>query len=162
MRFSSAVGKALILALFGSLAQTAVAAENCPSPGMTKADFERYFLCFNARDYACFTSYYDADVVLVKGGKWPDLKGREAIIAFYRDVDARGLQEHVTPHAIEVQPQGATVDLEAHFQATSDWPDFGSRPLKAGDDWRLRGVLLYEIPCGKITRIRPRPRPVQP
>ena len=127
----------------------------CSQPALTNADFERYFSCFNARDYSCFTSFYSDDVVLSKGPKWPDLQGRKAIEDFYHDVDDHGLLEHAVVHRMAVGKTTAAVDLEARFKATRDWPDFGSRAVKQGDQWQLRGVLFYEIACGKIVDIRP-------
>jgi len=151
------------LRIVPSLAATVLAFAHMPAPAAaacdgkvpTQVDFERYFDCFNARDLACVAAFYSPDVTLSKGPQWPDLRGPEAIIAFYRDVAAHGLEEQMIVHRIVIGQDDVAIDLEAHFTATKDWPDFGARPIRAGDDWRVRGVLFYRLTCGRISDIRP-------
>ncbi|MEP7312444.1 MAG: nuclear transport factor 2 family protein, partial [Pseudomonadota bacterium] len=123
------------------------------------AQFREYIECFNRRDYACFGKYYADDVVLSKGPKWPALHGRQAIFDFYRDVDAHGLKEHMTIHSIAIEGNTIRADLEATFEAARDWPDFGSRVVRAGDRWQLRGTLQYRVVAGRFAEIAPAPRP---
>lgn len=130
-----------------------------PQRTLTEADFRQYIECFNRRDYDCFGRFYAEDVVLSKGPKWPPLHGRQAIFDFYRDVDAHGLEEHMTLHGLVIQGNVIRADLEASFHATRDWPDFGSRVVRAGDRWQLRGILQYQVVDGRFTEIAPAPRP---
>lgn len=156
MRTLSVVaGLAMILTSSAGLA-----ADRCKS--LTEADFQRYFSCFNARDMACVAAFYTPDVTLSKGPNWPEVRGPADIVAFYRDVADHGLREQMTVHRIVVGKTDVAIDLEAHFTATKDWPDFGARPVRAGDDWRIRGVLFYRLTCGRISDIRPAGRIAAP
>lgn len=122
---------------------------------MTDATLERfavYIDAFNRDDYAAFGDYYTDDVVLVVAGV-RELKGRQAIFDFYKDVKGR------TRRTIEIvqsfcDGEGLAAELQSEFLALEDAPDFPTAPLKAGDRMRINTFVLYELKDGRYSRIR--------
>ena len=88
---------------------------------MNKQMFRDYIDCFNRDDFAGFSRYYADDVVLELPKQ--ELRGRQAIIDFYRVVKAR-IRETLQINEIVADDEGLAAEVETEFYAREDWPDF--------------------------------------
>jgi uncharacterized protein (TIGR02246 family) len=114
--------------------------------------FDAYIAAFNRRDCAAYSDYYTDDVELVIGsGKV--LRGRQAIVDFYRSVNTT-TQRTIAVIRMIADEHGLAAELESEFLATQDAPDFPSGPLRQGDRLHIRSFAFYELRGGKFSRIR--------
>lgn len=116
------------------------------------AAFAAYIDAFNRDDYAAFGDYYTEDVVLVVAGV-KELRGKQAIFDFYKDVKAKTRRTISIVQAFSDE-RGLAAELASEFLAVEDTPDFPSRPLRAGDRMRINTFALYELTGGRYSRIR--------
>ena len=118
---------------------------------MNKALFADYIDCFNRNDFAGFSRYYADDVVLELPKK--ELRGRDAIVEFYRVVKAR-VRETLQVNNVIVDADGLAAEIDTEFYGLEDWPDFIVAPLKKGCSIRLVSLVHYRIHAGKFTHIK--------
>ena len=118
---------------------------------MNKQMFRDYIDCFNRDDFAGFSRYYTDDVVLELPQK--ELRGRQAIVDFYRVVKAR-IRETLQINAIVADEEGLAAEVDTEFLALEDWPDFIVRPVKKGDSIRIVSFVHYEIRDGRFAHIK--------
>jgi hypothetical protein len=117
------------------------------------ARFRAYIAAFNAHDYVRLVEYYDPDVQLVIGNGTV-LRGRQAIVDFYRNVN------DATTRQIEILQTWSDGDvlaaeIQSEFVALRDAPDFTSGPMARGDRYYLNSFALYDLgPDRRFTRIR--------
>jgi hypothetical protein len=115
--------------------------------------FRAYIAAFNAHDYTRLVDYYDPDVRLIIGNG-TELRGRQAIVDFYRNVnDATTRQIEI----LQAWSDGATLaaEIQSEFLAIRDAPDFTSGPMLRGDRYYLNSFALYDLgPDGRFTRVR--------
>lgn len=116
------------------------------------ARFRRYIAAFNAQDYAALVEHYDPDVLLVIGNG-TEMRGRQAIVDFYREVNAKTRREI---RILDVFSDGTTVaaEIESEFLAIEDAPDFSSGPMAKGDRLYLNSFAFYDIRDGRYARVR--------
>lgn len=114
--------------------------------------FGAYIAAFNRCDSAAYSDYYTDDVQLVIGsGKL--LQGRQAIVDFYRGVNAT-TQRAIAVIQLIADEHGLAAELESEFLATQDAADFPSGPLRQGDRLHIRSFAFYELRGRKFSRIR--------
>jgi ketosteroid isomerase-like protein len=118
---------------------------------LTESDFRTYLDGFNRCDFDAFGRFYASDVEFL--GRAARLKGRDAVVSFYRDVKSR-VREILTLHGIVVGPHAIVADLETELQALADWPDFPTGPLRRGEVRRSQNFIWYDIAGGQFTRVR--------
>jgi len=114
--------------------------------------FAAYIDAFNRDDYAAFGDRYTEDVVLVVAGV-RELRGRQAIFDFYRDVKAKTRRTIRIVQAFG-EGDGLAAELQSEFLALEDSPDFPTGPLRAGDRMRINTFVLYDLAGGRYSRIR--------
>ena len=116
------------------------------------ARFRRYIAAFNAQDYPALVEHYDPDVLLVIGNG-TEMRGRQAIVDFYREVNAKTRREI---RILDVFSDGTTVaaEIESEFLAIEDAPDFSSGPMAKGDRLYLNSFAFYDIRDGRYARVR--------
>jgi len=125
------------------------------TPESIVAAFAAYIDAFNRGDFDGFTDHYTDDVELtVANGT--RLKGRQAIIDFYRNVRA-GTQRTIRVVESFADENGLAAELESEFLATMDVPDFTSGPMRKGDRLHVRTFVIYELRDGRFARIRSAP-----
>jgi len=119
---------------------------------MSEVSFRAYIDAFNRDDYAEFARFYDDDVVLVLAGK-RELRGRQAIIDFYRVVKA---QTRRTIQVDQVITRGNHIAAELHseFLALEDLPHFVAGPMRRGSRIFINTFVLYDLRAGRFARIR--------
>jgi sulfur carrier protein ThiS len=118
---------------------------------MNKQMFRDYIDCFNRDDFAGFTRYYTDDVLLELPQK--ELRGRQAIVDFYRIVKAR-IRETLRISEIVADEEGLAAEVDTEFLALEDWPDFIVRPVKKGDSIRIISFVHYKIRDGRFAHIK--------
>jgi sulfur carrier protein ThiS len=118
---------------------------------MNKQMFRDYIDCFNRDDFAGFTRYYTDDVLLELPQK--ELRGRQAIVDFYRIVKAR-IRETLRISEIVADEEGLAAEVDTEFLALEDWPDFIVRPVKKGDSIRIVSFVHYKIRDGRFAHIK--------
>jgi len=114
-------------------------------------DFHRYVAAFNAGDFEGFGAFYAPDVEFA--GRGGNFRGREAVLAFYREVKSR-VRHRLTVHGIVAGEQTIVVDMETELHALDDWPDFAAGPLHKGETRRSQNFIWYDIQDALFTRIR--------
>ena len=114
--------------------------------------FQDYIDSFNRDDFAGFGKYYAEDVVFELGRK-KQLRGREAILDFYREVKAR-VRETLEVRNVIADAHGLAAEIATEFVALEDWPDFIAGAMKKGDTIRIVSFVHYKIRDGKFTHIR--------
>lgn len=119
---------------------------------MNQADFRTYIDCFNRNDFEGFSRFYHQDVVLELGTK-ACLQGRQSIIDFYRQVNARVRETLVIDNLI-IDELGVAAELDTHFLALADWPDFIAGPLHQGDSLRIVSLVHYRLEQGLFRHIK--------
>jgi sulfur carrier protein ThiS len=118
---------------------------------MNKELFRHYIDSFNRDDFAGFSQYYADDVVLELPKK--ELRGRQAIIDFYKGVKAR-IRETLKINQVVADEEGLAAEVETEFLALEDWPDFIVAPMKKGDRIRIVSFVHYEIRGGRFAHIK--------
>jgi len=118
---------------------------------MDKNQFRDYIDCFNRNDFAGFSRYYTDDVVLELPRK--QLRGRQAIVDFYREVKAR-VRETLQINQIVADEEGLAAEVATEFHALEDWPDFIVGPMRKGESINIVSFVMYRIRDGKFAHIR--------
>ncbi len=120
--------------------------------GMSPERFARYIAAFNRDDYATFGACYHEDVVLTLAGK-RELRGRDAIFDFYREVKAQ-TRRTIQVNSVIASGNQLAAELQSEFRALEDLPNFPAGPMKKGGRLFINTVVLYELRDGKFARIR--------
>jgi ketosteroid isomerase-like protein len=127
---------------------------------MNKQDFTDYARAFSAGDYEGYSRFYTEDVVLELGSVG-ELRGRDRIVGFYREMNLT-VQEHLTVHQLILDEGGIAADVSMEFHAHKDAPDFVLAPMKKGEVITGGVIALYTLRDGKISRIKTvRSRPLE-
>src|SRR5580658_6471595 len=119
---------------------------------MNKQLFEDYIASFNRDDFEGFSKYYAEDVVLQLGTR-KTLRGRQAIIDFYREVKSR-IRETLVIRNIVADETGLAVEVATEFHALEDWPDFIAGAIRKGESIHIVSWAFYTIVNGKFQTIR--------
>ena len=118
---------------------------------MDKSQFQDYIDSFNRDNFEGFSKYYADDVLLELPSK--TLRGRQAIVDFYREVKAR-IRETLEIKQVICDAEGLAAEVATEFYALEDWPDFIAGPLRKGESIRLISFVLYKIRDGRFAHIR--------
>jgi hypothetical protein len=120
---------------------------------MDPTAFRAYLREFNAGNYDALVRYY-ADDVLFSFGHGPTLRGRDAVVAFYRPFHEH-VKETVEIQFLVMDHRHVAVELATEFRAVKDFDQFTRGPLKAGDVVRLTSFVHYDVdPAGRFAAIR--------
>jgi len=115
--------------------------------------FMEYTRAFSNAECDRFSAYYTDDVVCELGGAGIVLRGRQAIVDFYREM-FKTVRESLTLHRLIADDSGLAADVTSQFTAIADAPGFVIAPLKKGEFIRLPVFVHYELRDGKIARIK--------
>ena len=117
---------------------------------MNRGELFEYFELYNeGRFKEAVNSYYIDEAYL-----WNTriaLRGRQKIIDWLY-ASHQDYFEKLTPVSFIIEPEAATVELEQEFHATEDLSHFFIRPMKKGEIFKTRGILMFlEFIEGKIS-----------
>jgi hypothetical protein len=118
---------------------------------MDKSQFHDYIHSFNRDDFNGFSKYYAEDVLLELPSK--ELRGRQAIIDFYKGVKAR-VRETLKINQVVCDADGLAAEVATEFFGLEDWPDFIAGPLRKGESIRIISFVMYRIRNGQFAHIR--------
>jgi ketosteroid isomerase-like protein len=118
---------------------------------ITRDQYADYIAAFNRDDFDGFAKFYADDVVLELPAR--TLRGRDAILAFYREVKKR-MRETLKIGQLVIDEEGLAVEADTEFYCKEDWPDFIVKPMKKGESIRSVSFILYKIRDGKFAHIR--------
>jgi ketosteroid isomerase-like protein len=118
---------------------------------VTEADFRAYIAAFNRSDFDGFSRFYADDIHF--SGRAAQLRGRDAIVSFYRAVRAR-LNETIKIHAVVMDGRNIVADIETELHALEDWPDFPTGAFVRGETRRSQNFIWYDVEGGRFSRIR--------
>ncbi|MXO67189.1 nuclear transport factor 2 family protein [Altericroceibacterium endophyticum] len=139
----------LFFALLGAFPAPVLAQDE-----MTRAAFELYLERFSAGDER-YAELYDPDVVFEHAPQFGVLRGREAILEFYRGIREQLEETVVASEVVIDNEQGVmAAELTTQLLATRDGVEMPSGTLDAGDMIISRGTVYYRINNGRITHIR--------
>jgi hypothetical protein len=120
---------------------------------MDPTTFREYLREFNAANYDALVRYY-ADDVVFSFGHGPTLRGRDAIVAFYRPFHEH-VKETVEVRFLVMDSSHVAVELAAEFRALKDYANFTRGPLKAGNVVRITSFVHYDLDSsGRFSHIR--------
>jgi hypothetical protein len=118
---------------------------------ITRSWFQGYIDAFNRSDFDGFGAYYVEDLEFQ--GQAAQLHGRQAVLDFYRLVKSR-LIEHIQVRQFVGGEDRIAVELETWLEALTDWPDFPTGPLSAGQSIGSLSFVFYDLAGARFRRIR--------
>jgi hypothetical protein len=113
--------------------------------------FEAYLDAFNRNDFDAFGAYYAEDVAFY--GQAAQLDGRDAVLAFYRQVKSR-LDETIELLSFVGVEAHIAAEIRTTLVARDDWPDFPTGPMHIGDTRQSVNLVFYDISGDRFTHIR--------
>jgi hypothetical protein len=120
---------------------------------MDEEAFRTYIAEFNAANFDALARYYADDVVFSFNGGLT-LRGRDAIVEFYRPF-RRAVDETVDLRFLMINDEHVAVEMATEFRAREDYANFTRGPLKAGDTVAITSFVHYDIgPDGRFAAIR--------
>jgi ketosteroid isomerase-like protein len=131
------------------------------NPGaMTRERFAEYIHHFNTRDER-YADLYADDVTFEHGPYYGTLRGRQAILDFYRQT-WKSLTQTLVPGDVVIDNDHGLMaaEMTTHLVARVEGVASQSHPegMKTGDEIVSVGVVMYEIRNGRITHIRGAPQ----
>jgi hypothetical protein len=109
-----------------------------------------YYEAYNSEDESRLGGFLADDVVLVSAQG--EQRGRAAYLATYRAIIA-DFTDRMTPEAIAVDGDKATVRISDRFTAKHDVADFLGRSFAKGDGFTLKLEGTYRARNGRIANI---------
>ena len=117
-----------------------------------EARFAEYIDTFNNRNYEKLVTYYSPEIRLVNGtGR--ELAGRDAIVDFYKKVNAVASRKIAICSSMS-DGETLAAELKSTFTAMANAPDFPSGPMAKGDRLYINSFVFYEIAGGVYVKIR--------
>jgi len=81
------------------------------------------------------------------------LRGRQAIVDFYREVKSR-IRETLIIRTVIADEAGLAAEVATEFYALEDWPDFIAGPIRKGESIHIVSWVFYTIVNGRFQDIR--------
>jgi hypothetical protein len=119
---------------------------------ISRESLQAYMDAFNRGDSAAYGKYYTDDVVLVIAGE-RELRGRQAILDFYKDVKSQ-TQRTIQINKVVSTPSRIAAELQSEFLALADVPDMVGGPLRKGARRFINTFVFYDLRDGKFARLR--------
>lgn len=142
----------VLAAVAGATAQAP--AKTADGSRMTPEKYATYLKRFNAQDVR-YSELYAKDVVFRHDPMFGVLRGRQAIIDFYRKIDTE-LKETVTASTVVIDNEHGLMaaELTTQLLATRDGVKMPSGVINKGDRLIVYGTVYYGLKDGHIVTIR--------
>lgn len=118
---------------------------------MDKARFDDYIRRFNAKDMTAFDDYIHPDLQMVNGNL--EFRTRQGMKDHYNKIWKDFTEELTVTEFISTDTRAA-IQMWAHFTAQHDAPDALFGPVRKGDCFDYRGIIMYWIEDGMFRRIQ--------
>lgn len=158
-----AVGGVVVFLLLATGPSAGTAASGCDrasgsdsSARMTRDQYAEYVRRFNAEDER-YAEFYSDDVVFDHGPVFGMLRGRQAIVDFYKRFWGKMHETlHVGSVVIDNDHGLMAAELSTHLVARKPGMTLPSHPagMNVGDEFVTSGVVIYTLRDGKIVYIR--------
>lgn len=118
---------------------------------MRRERFDDYIRRFNAQDPTAFDDYIDPDMRMQNGAL--EFRGAQGMREHYCNRIWPHFQEQLRVERFVSDDTTLAVQMWTRFVARADASDTLFGPVKAGESFDYRGVIMYEIGGGRFTRI---------
>lgn len=118
---------------------------------MKRETYDDYIRRFNAQDMTAFEDYIAPSMRMVNGTL--EFHGVQGMKDHYQLL-WRTFSEELTVERFVSDDETLAVQMWAHFTAQHDDPESLFGPVKAGETFDFRGVIIYQIENGKFADIR--------
>ena len=118
---------------------------------MKRETYDDYIRRFNAQDMTAFEDYIAPNMRMVNGTL--EFHGVQGMKDHYQLL-WRTFSEELTVERFVSDEQTVAVQMWAHFTALHDDPESLFGPVREGETFDFRGVIIYQLEAGKFTDIR--------
>ncbi|MFC8436485.1 nuclear transport factor 2 family protein [Streptomyces sp. NPDC057253] len=118
---------------------------------MDSSTYDAYIRRFNAEDDTAFDDYLDPDMRMLNGTL--EFRGVQGMKDHYAKIWGRFRE---TLHVERFVSDGETVAvrMHTHFEALGDHADSLFGPVRKGESFDYRGIIMYEIKDGRFATIQ--------
>jgi hypothetical protein len=109
---------------------------------MDKAVFDDYIRRFNKQDATAFDDYIAPDMHMTNGTL--EFTGRQGMKDHYAQIWSSFRETLNVPRFVS-DDQTAAIQMHTHFEALKDDPKSLFGPVREGETFDFRGVIMYEI-----------------
>ncbi|MGV1007422.1 MAG: nuclear transport factor 2 family protein [Dermatophilaceae bacterium] len=117
---------------------------------MNRASFEDYITRFNAKDLTTFDDYFVPDVRMLNGTL--ELLGVPAVQEHYRLIWSQ-FTEALSVERVVMDEDTVAIKMWAHFTALDDNPEALFGPVRKGETFDFRGLIMYWVQNGRFSNI---------
>jgi len=118
---------------------------------MNREQFGAYLKRFNSEDATVFDDYLSSRFRMLNGSL--AFEGRQGMKAHYCDRIWPFFVERVNILRFVSDTDHLAIHAWTHFTSKGDFPETLFGPVKEGDAFDYRGVILYDIEAGQFTNI---------
>jgi SnoaL-like protein len=117
---------------------------------MKRETYDDYIRRFNARDVTAFDDYIAPDLHMQNG--LLEFEGRQGMKDHYAKIWA-SFTEELTVERFVSDEDTVAIQMWAHFTALHDDPESLFGPVRAGETFDFRGLIMYHVADGKFADI---------
>lgn len=117
---------------------------------MKRETFDDYIRRFNAQDTTAFDDYIAEDLHMQNG--LLEFVGRQAMKDHYAQIWAC-FTEDLTVERFVSDEDTIAIQLWAHFASIADNPESLFGPVRKGETYDFRGLIMYRVTDGKFADI---------
>lgn len=118
---------------------------------MDRAEFEQYIARFNAEDPTAFDDYLRPEVRILNGTL--ALEGVEGMKAHYCERIWPHYRETLNLQRFVGNENTVAIELFTNFRAKHDAEDTIFGPVREGDQFDYRGLIMYDVVDGRFASI---------
>ena len=118
---------------------------------MNRGRFDEYIRRFNAQDPTTFDDYIAADMHMKNGAL--EFRGAQGMREHYCKRIWPYFEERLQVERFVSDERTLAVQMWTRFVARADATDTLFGPVRAGESFDYRGLIMYEIEYGKFVRI---------
>jgi SnoaL-like domain len=119
---------------------------------MKKEKFDDYIARFNRRDTSGFDEYIAPNMKMTNGGLV--FYGAEGMKDHYKNKIWPTYKEELHVERFFSDEENVAIEMWAHFTAERDDPASLFGPVKKGETFDYRGLILYKVENGKFIDIK--------
>ena len=118
---------------------------------MKREVFDDYINRFNRRDPTAFEDYIDPNAKVINGTL--EIRGMQGMKDHYARI-WKGFKEELHVERFVSDEDTLAIQMWTHFTAEKDDNESLFGPVKKGETFDYRGIIMYELVNGKFTSIK--------